>query len=321
MNTRIHITGGLGFIGSNLVRYLNAQGIRPIIYDRLDELNWKNVAGLSFEFGQVSDLYNEESYRNDEILIHLGASVKTTEPMNPGLWYNNVDFSLRIIKNFKNGKVIYASSAATYGAEESNFKERINGLRPLNAYGFTKLMLDDHLFGQSPVGGMPYEVYGLRFFNVYGPNETHKGDMQSVVSKAINKLPPLYVGSRLDDDFKTKHRYSLFASERSGVGDGEQKRDFVYVGDVCKVIDFFIQKSPPRGIYNLGSGKARSFVDLLKAVNPEAEINFVPMPDSLKGQYQYFTQADLTKLRSAGYQEEFTSLEDGVKETIRLTSG
>lgn len=323
----IHITGGAGFIGSNLVRYLNTKGVRPIVYDTLSGEKWRNLSGLSFVLrapDQVKQLYHTD------VLVHLGANVNTKEPFNDGLWKNNFEYSLELFKKFS--KVIYASSAATYGAEEKDFTERLYGLKQLNAYGFSKWALDETVFGNN-CRVFNKQIYGLRFFNVYGPNETHKGDMQSVVSLAINKIKPLYRREhvtledvRPGDRFPPTHSiekidvYSLFRSTRPDVKDGEQKRDFVYVEDVADVIGFFILHDDiPRGIYNLGSGKARSFVDLIRAVDSKASIDFVPMPDSLRSCYQYFTQADLTKLRAAGYTKPFTELEDGVKKTLALT--
>jgi len=315
----IHITGGLGFIGSNLVRYLNEKNITPYVYDTFKGEQWRNVVGLRFTLRSPEVLLTEGYRGSSSVLVHLGANVDTTESFNPTLWNNNVEYSLKIFKNF--GKVIYASSGATYGAEEKDFSERIYGLKPLNAYGFTKWALDERLFGDhaAPIGSQ--KIYGLRFFNVYGPNEVSKGDMQSVVSRVINKLPPLFKGYT-DGDLpgQSKAAYSLFKSDREGVADGEQSRDFVYAGDLCKVIEFFVLQNPESGVYNLGTGKARSFKDLVMASDPNAVIDYVDMPAKLKGQYQYFTQADLTKLRKAGYTNEFSTLEEGVAATKSLTS-
>ncbi len=316
---KIHITGGAGFIGSNLVAYLNKVGVVPYVYDTLGDEKWKNLSGLSFMLRDGMCLFND--FPSDDVLVHLGANVDTTEKFNEKLWYNNFTFSLQIFKRFK--KVIYASSGATYGAEESNFKERIYGLKQLNAYGFSKWALDEAVFGNSPAVRIP-QIYGLRFFNVYGPNETHKGEMQSVVSRVINKLPPLYLGKDYHPDkLGFRDTYSLFASDRKDIKNGEQKRDFVFVNDVCNVIGFFLlqyRSEAESGIYNLGSGKARTFIDLVKAADPDASIKFVPTPDALKKSYQYFTEADLTKLRNVGYRKEFTSLEEGVRQTIALTN-
>ncbi len=319
---KIHITGGAGFIGSNLVRVLNAHGVTPIIYDNLNEEKWKNLSGLSFVMRKWQDLYDKDcnipTQPKEDILVHLAANVDTTEKYNDELWCNNFIWPLEIFPKFT--KVIYASSGAVYGAEEKDFSERIYGLKQLNAYGFSKWALDEAIFGVSPQIKVE-NVYGLRFFNVYGPNETHKGKMQSVVSLALNELPPIFKG-RLAIDLPWYSRpplYNLFKSYRSGIADGEQKRDFVFVDDVANVVLFFIQNTPTNGIYNLGSGQARSFNELAKAINPKAVVDYLPMPQVLRSSYQYFTQADITKLRKAGYIKEFTSLEEGIQKTIDLT--
>jgi ADP-L-glycero-D-manno-heptose 6-epimerase len=191
-------------------------------------------------------------------------------------------------------KVIYASSAAVYGAEEKDFSERIYGLRPLNAYGFTKLMLDQLLSERND------NIYGLRFFNVFGGPEQHKGKMQSIVSKLLNA----------PSDALT---ISLYKSYREGIAHGEQKRDFIHVSDICAIIYHFICNDCAPGIYNAGTGIARSFNDLARAINPDALIKYTEMPMTLRRQYQYFTQADLTKLRTeAGFTHKFHTLEEGI---------
>lgn len=335
----IYITGGAGFIGSNVVRILNGAGISPIVIDTITEEKFRNLSGLSFTYVETEKFRHDRAWKRcwsgnykDDTLIHLGANVDTTEPFNDKLWANNVTHSLDLFKDF--GKVIYASSGSVYGAEEKDFSERIYGLKQLNAYGFSKWALDEAVFGIAPQVKHD-KIYALRFFNVYGPNETHKGNMQSVVSKAIHKLKPLYVGTTPTDssvlglDLLPRARqalkrkglsvYSLFKSDRPDVGDGEQKRDFVYVDDVANVILWLVQNEVKKGIYNLGSGVARSFNDLVRAVDQHAVIQYVPMPDVLKKSYQYFTQANLTALRSAGYDKPFTSLEEGIRQTLALT--
>lgn len=318
---KIHVTGGFGFIGSNLIRHLNKNGIIPIVYDHISPKNWWNVRGLQFEVGDLNDLYTTNFRANYntrmDILVHLGANVDTTEQMNQTLWFNNYENSTKLFQNFY--KVIYASSAATYGAEEKDFSERIDGLIPLNAYAFSKWMLDSWAFGPNRNSTRGY-YYGLRFFNVYGPNEAHKGDMKSVVSKMLFKERPM---CRELAHIPGRYEYSLFKSGKDGVGDGEQKRDFVYVEDVCDVILFFIQSEVAQpGVYNVGSGQARTFNDLVKIVDPNySGISYVTLPPALVGNYQYFTQADLTKLRKAGYKKPFTSLEEGVAKTKALTFG
>lgn len=285
---KILVTGGFGFIGSNLVKYLNEKGIKPYVSDNSIE-NWKNVASLDFYFELVLQNYYD-------IIVHLGANVDTTEEMNFRLWANNVDYPINELIN-RCGKFIYASSAATYGAEELDFRERLFNLAPLNAYAFTKLQLDRLLENR-------YNCVGLRFFNVYGPNEGHKGKMASVVHQVLSKKTPIYIKDG---------EYNLFKSYRDGINHGEQKRDFIHVSDICRVIYFFIKKQSPSGIFNVGTGKARSFNDLIKAIDPEALIHYVEMPEGLKKQYQYYTCANIKKLREAGYTQEFIDIEEGVK--------
>lgn len=298
LTPNIHITGGAGFIGSNLVRYLNSFGIRPVIYDRLD--NWKNLAGLDFKYG------GKYCYEGSGILVHLGAKVDTTEVMSDDLWHNNVEHSLDLIKEW-DGKIIYASSGAVYGNEEKDFTERIDGLKPMNAYAFTKWYLDRELF---QIRSIKKPVYGLRFFNVYGPNEDHKGTMRSIVHRFVKKVAPLYIdnGVQLDkfgDKFWDRY-WSIFA-------DGKQARDCVHVEDVCSVIKFFIDNEPTSGIYNVGTGEATDFNTLAKLVQPNMDIKYSPLPDNLKDQYQFYTKADISKLRAAGYDKEFIKVEEGIK--------
>lgn len=320
-NHNIHITGGAGFIGSNVVRHFNGLGVTPYIYDTVTEAKWRNLNGLSFVLKPRDDV---KPLGVSDVLIHLGANVNTKEAFNETLWNNNFNYSLGLFSKTWS-KIIYASSGAVYGDEETDFKERIYGLKQLNAYGFSKWALDEALFGMSPRGSTRKNIYALRFFNVYGPNEVHKGDMQSVVSLAINKAAPLFSRevvphTKGNESIDT---YTLFRSGRPDIKDGEQKRDFIYVEDVADVISFFAHESrdvPERGIYNLGSGQARTFVDLIKAVDSKAVIQYASMPDNLAKSYQYFTQADMTKLRQAGYSKPFTSLEEGVCKTIALTS-
>lgn len=317
----IIITGGAGFIGSNLVAYLNRLNIKPIVVDTLTDSKWKNLSGLAFHLLSPSvfnsTIDSSAGSNPDDILVHLGANVDTTEPYNDQLWKNNFDFTIAVAQKFQT--VIYASSGAVYGPEEKNFTEGIYGLKQLNAYAFSKWAVDESFFGISP-RTRPKNLYSLRFFNVYGPNETHKGDMQSVVSKAINKLKPLYKGRIPDFACKTyRDKYTLFRSHREGVEHGEQKRDFIYVQDIADVIYWLTLVKPESGIYNLGSGKARSFNDIIKIVSPNGVIEYVPMPDVLRPGYQYFTEANMDKLRKAGYTKEFTSLEEGIRLTKGLT--
>lgn len=287
----IYITGGSGFIGSNLVEYLNSVGIVPTIILRRYETaffgaTWKNLRGLSFK-----TVYSEEiSPQDDAVLVHLSANASTKSDMDAKLIESNINY-LKNLYPYRFKKVIYASSAATYGNEEKNFAERTTDIAPMNAYGMTKLILDNNYSDK---------FIGLRFFNVYGPREAHKADMMSLVSLLLIANPKVI---------------KLFKSERPDIRHGEQARDFVYVGDVCKIIFALINSKVESGIYNVGTGQARTFNDLAKAVYPNKEIEYVDMPHILKDKYQYYTCADITKLKSALGHVSFLSLEDGVNLT------
>lgn len=288
------LTGGFGFIGSNLVEFLNSKGIVPWILEDWDNIGekWRNVAGLRFR------RWAGDCFWPMDVIVALGANVSTTEPMNEKLWRNNIDEIPQLLGRFRSfsnePKVIYASSAAVYGGESKDFTERNDGLKPRNAYAFTKLELDK---------AMENRGYGLRFFNVYGPRETYKGNMASVVHKALTKQLPIYF---TDDD--EKGRWNLFETTP------EARRDFIYVGDICKIIWFFMTNNPAFGTYNAGTGVARTFKDIVTAVEP-LPIEHSPLPEHMRAGYQYFTQADLTKLRAAGYTEPFVSLEEGIELT------
>jgi len=296
------VTGAFGFIGSNMVRFLNSKGITPIVYDtaQLNSEQWRNLSGLNFKI-TVDPLEDEVNY---DFVIHLGANSSTPTSMSQALWESNFLFSQKLFLRKRKAKFIYASSAATYGAEEKDFTERLDGLTPTNAYGFLKLQFDKWIFGVNA----PYSNrIGLRFFNVYGPNEGFKGAMASVVHKALNKREPIYQGYT---DFQNRTpTWSLFKSDKP------IQRDFIFVDDICNIIWFFITNNCESGIYNAGSGQARSFEELVGVVDSTFEIQYVDIPASIKSHYQYFTQANLTKLRAAGYDKEFTSLEDGIKKT------
>jgi ADP-L-glycero-D-manno-heptose 6-epimerase len=275
----------------------------------LDGERWRNVAGLSFQLRGWREALS--CHDSSAILVHLGADVDTTAPFSEALWENNVEFSLQLFER-PWARIVYASSAAVYGAEEGDFRERLFGLKPLNAYAFTKLELDKAVAAMEMT-----HAYGLRLFNVYGPNETHKGAMASVVSKAL--LPPSEDGILIDHDpldhSRIEPRWALFKSHRERVADGEQKRDFVHVEDVCRVIAYFALNpiAPEAGVYNVGTGTARTFKELVQAINPTLGIKYRPMPENLRAQYQYHTQADLRRLRAAGYDQPFMAIEDGVR--------
>ena len=300
---KVLVTGACGFIGSNLVKFLNAKGVTPHVYDPklTTSEQWKNLAGLNFVI--VIDPFAHLGASSYDAIIHLGASSATTSPMSPELFENNFEFSKKLFLSHSHSKFIYASSAAIYGSEEKDFTERCDGLKPNNPYGFLKLQFDKWMSNELFKND---KWVGLRFFNAFGPSESHKGNMASVVHKAINKVAPL-VSSVAKGRVESEYAFNLFESS------DQIKRDFVFVEDICSVINFFIENDCESGIYNVGSGQARSFVDLVTAVDPNIPINYVKIPDELAAHYQRFTQANLTKLRAAGYNEPFTSLEDGIE--------
>ncbi len=310
----IVLTGGAGFIGSNYLKKLNAEGITDIlVVDHFGQTEkWKNCVSKKFRTMIDKDafLYGLEQGSFDgqiDSIIHLGACTDTTERDADYLFENNYHYSIKLAMYCVNHdlRFIYASSAATYGLGECGYDDSIfDPLKPLNMYGFSK-----HLFDQWVLQNQLDERFvGLKFFNVFGPNESHKNAMASMVYKAYKQI---------SESSKVK----LFRSTSADYADGEQKRDFVYVGDVSDVI-WKIQSDPTiHGIYNLGTGVARSWNDLVRAVFaamklPE-QIEYVDMPDSLRDQYQNFTQAEMQKLESTSARHHFASLESSVQEYIQ----
>ena len=312
----IIITGGAGFIGSVLVHQLNLAGIKDIIIvDHLttDE-KWKNLVGLEFEeYFDKDDFYNLLIENRIPFIIdtifHLGACSSTTEKDSQFLMYNNYKYSISLVKYALplNARFIYASSAATYGGGENGYlddENKIDNLRPLNMYGYSKHLFDLWLKKEKLLS----KVAGLKFFNVYGPNEYHKGDMRSVVHKAFEQI-------------KETGKVKLFKSYNDSYADGEQMRDFIYVKDAVNMAQFFMDNTSVNGIYNIGTGKARTWKDLVssvfKAMGLEPNIEFIDMPDYLKPKYQYFTEAKIEKIRSAGYDRKLYSLEEGVSDYVQ----
>lgn len=316
----IIVTGAAGFIGSCIVKKLNDEGIHNIIcVDRFrDGAKWLNLRGLKFYEFVHADEFIEHEILNSifdegvEAIYHMGACSSTTERNVDFLWKNNVEFSQILYRYCSEYDVpiCYASSAATYGAGEFGYSDdlgNIGRLMPLNAYGYSKQAFDEWVLKQMR---KPNKWFGVKFFNVYGPQEYHKGSMSSVVYQAFNQI-------------KESGKMKLFKSYNDQYKDGEQLRDFVYVKDVVEAM-YQLMTSDHQGesgIYNLGAGKARSFVDLVKAtfsaMDVKENIEFVEMPESLRGQYQYFTEAKMDKLFSALPKFKFHTLEEGVEDYVK----
>lgn len=308
------VTGGAGFVGSAVVHGLNRAGESDItIVDNLtDSAKWKNLVGLKYrEYIHKSQFLSElksGGLKSVKAIIHMGACSSTTENDADYLMANNYAYTRLLAEHsLEHGiRFIYASSAATYGGRESNFDDddaTSLTLKPINRYGYSKQFFDEVAIAH----GWQTRIAGIKFFNVYGPNEYHKGDMSSVVYKAFQQI-------------KAGGALKLFKSYRSEYGDGEQKRDFVYIKDCVKVILELLAKPKINGIFNLGSGFARSWNELASAafaaMKQELRIDYIEMPVQLRDSYQYFTQANVSKLKAAGITFESTSLEAGITEYI-----
>ena len=312
---KIILTGAAGFIGSCYLRKLNDLGLENILLvDTLPNVETAdNLAGKKFlDYLTREDLLerlNHGQLDEYDLVIHLGACSDTTEMDRAFLKKNNLEYSQTLAKwALGKGKLFqYASSASVYGDGKNGYSdadEDLQKFRPLNPYAESKHAFDSWLIQEQ----LTHKVVGFRYFNVFGPNEYHKGDMRSMVCKAV-------------DQIKDKGRVKLFANSRPGYFDGSEERDFISVKDVDEVMAYFLENPTKKGIFNLGTGQARTFKDLMLAVfsalGIPPHIEYIPMPDRLKGQYQYFTQADLTKLRSAGYKKSFMKLEDSVADYVR----
>ena len=317
----IVITGGAGFIGSAIAWRINNQGKDDIII--VDELGhtekWKNLVTLNYQ-----DFINKDEFIKQiesgvklgiEAIIHMGANSSTTEKDADYLINNNYEYTKKLAKYCveNNIRFIYASSAATYGDGSLGFndEEKIcQSLRPLNMYGYSKNLFDVWAIKY----GIIDKIVGLKYFNVFGPNEYHKSDMRSVVHKAFEQI-------------KSTGKVELFKSRNPNYKDGEQKRDFIYVKDAVDMTLFFLEKKNKNGIYNIGSGKARTWNDLVtaifKALNKPVKIEYIELPEYLVEKYQYFTEARIDKIKKAGYPHPITSLEDGVTDYVKsfLLSG
>lgn len=310
----IIITGAAGFIGSCLIQKLNDEGYYDLILvdDFSNELKNKNFEGKKFASKVERDVFPtwlRENQLHVQFVFHIGARTDTTEMDRELLNRLNLDYTKSIwnICTEFGLPLVYASSAATYGLGELGYDDdesKIPMLKPLNPYGDSKNEFDIWALKQDK---KPYFWTGLKFFNVYGPNEYHKGRMASVIFHTFNQIQK--TGSM-----------KLFQSHNNEFKDGEQMRDFVYVKDVVNILYFLMHHRKDSGIYNLGTGKARTFLDLAKntfyALNKAPEISFVPTPEDIREKYQYFTEANMNKLRSIGYSQDFYSLEEGVKDYV-----
>jgi ADP-L-glycero-D-manno-heptose 6-epimerase len=312
------VTGGAGFIGSNVVAALNEAGRSDIVVnDALGaEEKWRNLGKRQVaDVVAPADLMSWLDGRKLDAVIHMGAISDTTATDADLVMENNFRTSLRLLDWCTAARVpfIYASSAATYGNGAEGFNDdwtpqALQKLKPMNLYGWSKQLFDQAVaerFAKNEK--LPPQWAGLKFFNVFGPNEYHKGEMMSLVAKRF-------------DDAKNGRTVRLFKSHREGIGDGEQRRDFIYVDDAVAVVRWLMQTPRVSGIFNVGTGKARTFRDLIsalfRALGREPKIEYVDMPDNIRGQYQYFTQASVTNLLRAGYNGGFTSLEDGVSRYV-----
>ena len=310
----IIVTGGAGFIGSCVVRSLNEAGCSDIvIVDNISETDkWMNMRNKKYIKYVHKSKFLEElpTYENVEAIVHMGAQSSTTERDFDYLWENNFEYT-KALWNYcaeKHISFIYASSAATYGDGSLGFNDRmdIDKLLPLNGYGYSKQLFD--LWVKHQAKSFPAQYCGLKFFNVYGPNEYFKGSMASMVFHGFNQI-------------KETGKVKLFKSCNPNYADGGQLRDFVYVKDICKVIMWLLVNKHVSGLFNVGTGRAQSFAELAEAtfhaLNLEPNIEYIDMPEKLRGKYQYYTKAEMSKLYDAGYPYHFADVENGVRDYVQ----
>lgn len=309
----IVVTGAAGFIGSCLISRLNSEGYRNIVaVDDFSSIEKRdNLEGKNLQHQVERDTFIEWSanyVREIDFIFHLGARTDTTEFDMDLLSKLNTEYSKKIWSLCTEHQIplVYASSAATYGGGENGYSDSTSPekLEPLNPYGVSKNEFDKWVLKNRE---SPFFWAGLKFFNVYGPNEYHKGRMASVVSHAYNQI-------------KDSGKMKLFRSHNSRYKDGEQIRDFIYVKDVLDVCCWFMENRKHSGIYNLGSGQGRTFNDLVESVftalKKKAQIEYIDTPEDIRDRYQYFTEAEMDKLRSAGYEKKFYELEEGVGDYV-----
>ncbi len=313
------VTGGAGFIGSNVVAALNEAGRNDVVVNDLlgTDQKWRNLAKRQVaDVVAPADLFRWlDGGRKLDAVIHMGAISDTTATDADLVMENNFRTSVRLLDWCTSARVpfIYASSAATYGDGAEGFSDdwspaSLQKLKPINLYGWSKQLFDQAVVERFvKKEKLPPQWAGLKFFNVFGPNEYHKGEMMSLVAKRF-------------DDARSGRTVRLFKSHRPGIGDGEQRRDFIYVDDAVAVVRWLMETPQVSGIFNVGTGKARSFRDLIsalfRALGLEPRIEYIDMPENIRGQYQYFTEAKVDNLLRAGYNAGFTSLEDGVKRYV-----
>lgn len=310
----IIVTGGAGFIGSCIVKTLNDEGIDEIIIvDNIHETEkWKTLINKKYiKYVHKSQfLYELPNYNNVDAIIHMGAQSSTMEKNFDYLWKNNFQYTKTLWEycSETGAQFIYASSAATYGDGSYGFNDKIDidKLRPLNAYGYSKQIFDQWVKHQAIQ--FPKQHVGLKFFNVYGPNEYFKGNMASMVFHGYNQI-------------KSSGEIRLFKSYNTNYADGNQVRDFVYVKDICSIIIWLLNHKNINGLYNIGTGNAQSFkelaISIFNALKINPNIKYIDMPEHLIKKYQYFTQAEITTLRESGYTKKFFSLTDGVYDYVK----
>jgi len=320
----IVVTGGAGFIGSHIVNHLDALGLRVVISDRLGSGDkWRNIAAARLYDLVRPELLSEWlEHHSDKVsaVVHMAAISSTTETDIDRFVADNIRVTLDLWEwcAANATRLIYASSAATYGDGSAGFSDdqspaALAALRPLNAYGWSKHVVDRRVV-EDVVRGRPSppQWAGLKFFNVYGQNEAHKGDMQSVIGKV---WPIIEAGGTV----------TLFKSHNPAYRDGGQLRDFVYVKDCVATVGWLLQNPRVTGLFNVGTGAARSFLDLVDAVGVAVgrspKVRFVDTPAELRDRYQYLTQADISKLRAAGFDQPFHSLEEGVRDFVQSVRG